>query len=82
MATFTPPTAAADKGIQVGLWRKVDAVVRGVNVWINDDDSVHSGTGTTDDLANARIVFYGGRTYTNVTAADAALLTAAGFTVT
>ena len=82
MATFTPPTAEADKGRQTGLWRKVDAVDRGINVWINDDDSVHSGVGSTQDLADARIVFYGGRTYTNVTAADGALLTAAGFTVT
>lgn len=81
MATFTPPTTANDRGLQPGLWRKVPPPDRGVNVWINQDDSVDSGRGTISELSAARIVFYGGHTYTNVTAADAALLTAAGFTV-
>lgn len=95
MATFTPPidnrvppVLPDTKGIAMLLFRHYAQEPRGRNVFIINGDPVTGAGGTVTegnptgyDYINR--VFYGGHgAYTDVTAIEAALLTAAGYTVT
>ena len=96
MATFTPPIDAkmvppvlpTTQGVQRGLWQHYSPNPRGRNVFIiNGTPGTGAGGTVTEndpigtDFKNR--VFYGGHgAYTDVTAIEAALLTAAGYVVT
>jgi len=87
LATFTPPTVrdvhlAGDDPTHPGyrLFRHFAPTYRGVNVYIRTDTTVTEDDATHPDDVDR--VFLGGRTYTDVSAAHEALLTAAGYTVT
>lgn len=84
MATFTPPTVADVPAVfpedraNHSPWRHYAPGLRGINVW-----KLLDGTYTEDepDPDLVAIVYLGAHTYT-VDAAEAAALTAAGYTVT
>lgn len=88
MATFTPPLVSDIPWVDrndphhpgFSLFRHYAPMSRGVNVYILEDGTVQQdGVYPAATLDRA---FYGGRTYTDVSTAHAAILTAAGYTVT
>ena len=96
MATFTPPIDPSvvppilpeTKGVAYLLFRHYARNARGRNVYIINGNPVTGagGTVTENDPVGTDYInraFYGGHgAYTDVTAIEAALLTAAGYTVT
>jgi hypothetical protein len=88
MATFTPPTvddvpAVLDrKDPAYNLFRHYAPRARGINVYICTDGTVTEDDSiVTDTTKTVAKTFHGGHTHTNVSAAHAALLTGAGYTV-
>lgn len=81
MATFTPPTVEDVPMVfpwdwkNRSPWRHFAAGKRGINVW-----KLADGTYTEDEPDEFVLVYLGAHTYT-VDSAEAAALTAAGYTV-
>ena len=80
MPTFTPPAREGTRDMSHPLWRRHPGVPIGMNVWRDSSGEWHEGPISQDDIADASIVYYGGRTHT-ISEAEATALTAAGYEV-